>query len=1009
MKKIISGSFSLTPTSRGMFPKIAVCIVNFCGVSTRTCGAGVYTINQLAAIDQHNVQAMGRDIIPFLFTPNYASDLLDPDGRSLIKPDVLQTNQSLCKKWGGSVTLVPSADGSSYPAFWDESRWDEQVDLTLQEIIKTIKGLPEDVKDVHVIVNDILYAPLPAKLLERKSEWGSINIKAMWIPHSTSLSFSNGGHNVVANSNTEREQRERVAIQQASTWGYSIGAIGEYFQKHLITDYQAVPAQVVTLKSGIFREKYLSQASELEIENALRERNIPLGKRYIFDIGQGLSHKGHDLAIRAFATLLEQYPQMAASLHLVVLAPDRGAQDVDHTVRMLELIKRLEIKEFVTFIYCFDTTLARMMYSCKDTLVTLIPVRESPEDLIPMEARTNPVSAVLVTSDRGSNCYQVKDGSDGFLANINGIDSLSLHDVKEAKKETLLLANSSLVAKLYRAVILSEAERSAIVTAGKNIVACRYDSVSNLAFNTIQFPYSITKYVGCLILGAGITGLSAGHTFKGFGNSDFLIVESDRTAGGLAQSYEQDGFTFDVGGHVVFSHFEIFDQTLHNLVPEESEWKTLVRNAVVFDPGNISVDVGLGKGFTAYPVQNNIFPYGQDIYESILKEVGSERQRSDASSIDFASWLNEKFGPTLCKIFMTPYNKKVWATSLSDMTARWTADRVSEIDAKKLREKTFSQTLDSNWGPNNTFSFPNPTHENRDKYGAGTGSIWRKYAEQIEGNLQLQSRIVSVDPVNKHVRLENGDVIAYKSLISTIPIDQFVGMFENTSLIDGFEEISKASTCLKHASTHVIGLGMKGQPPVFLQDKSWIYFPDNAPFYRITVMSNYSDANVPGPGRTWSLLLEVSESDFKPVPQSVIDDSVAYLVQHGFIVQNSIITTFYKKFDYGYPIPHREPSGEDVYTRTFFLLDTLQRLDIYSAGRFGDYQYSTGNQDHCHSKGIEAAISVLAKSKYGNNSKVVPMTNRDPNFVNALGSMKKVPLDTYNKALRLNQPFRDVV
>jgi hypothetical protein len=70
-----------------------------------------------------------------------------------------------------------------------------------------------------------------------------------------------------------------------------------------------------------------------------------------------------------------------------------------------------------------------------------------------------------------------------------------------------------------------------------------------------------------------------------------------------------------------------------------------------------------------------------------------------------------------------------------------------------------------------------------------------------------------------------------------------------------------------------VGFGFKGKVPVELETKCWLYFSeDNCPFYRVTVFSNYSPYNVPHPGTEWSLMLEVSESSYKPVDEKNIVD-----------------------------------------------------------------------------------------------------------------------------------------
>ena len=105
-------------------------------------------------------------------------------------------------------------------------------------------------------------------------------------------------------------------------------------------------------------------------------------------------------------------------LHLVLLAPERITQDPLHTQRINMLIEKLNITDKVIYISRWNANLAKYMYGCPRTLITLLPVRESPEDLIPMECRTNPINSILITSNIGSNRHQVLDGKRWVLVTL---------------------------------------------------------------------------------------------------------------------------------------------------------------------------------------------------------------------------------------------------------------------------------------------------------------------------------------------------------------------------------------------------------------------------------------------------------------------------------------------------------------------------------------------------------------------------------------------------------------
>ena len=66
-----------------------------------------------------------------------------------------------------------------------------------------------------------------------------------------------------------------------------------------------------------------------------------------------------------------------------------------------------------------------------------------------------------------------------------------------------------------------------------------------------------------VIIGAGPTGLGAATRFNQLRHDDWLLVDMAEEAGGLAcTDVTPEGFLFDMGGHVIFSHYNYFDELL---------------------------------------------------------------------------------------------------------------------------------------------------------------------------------------------------------------------------------------------------------------------------------------------------------------------------------------------------------------------------------------------------------------------------------------------------------------
>lgn len=90
--------------------------------------------------------------------------------------------------------------------------------------------------------------------------------------------------------------------------------------------------------------------------------------------------------------------------------------------------------------------------------------------------------------------------------------------------------------------------------------------------------------VDIVIVGAGPTGLGAASRLKQHKHEDWLLIDGFHEAGGLASTdVTPEGFLFDLGGHVIFSHYNYFDQLIDAAVGSGDEyWFTHERVSYVW-------------------------------------------------------------------------------------------------------------------------------------------------------------------------------------------------------------------------------------------------------------------------------------------------------------------------------------------------------------------------------------------------------------------------------------------
>lgn len=458
-----------------------------------------------------------------------------------------------------------------------------------------------------------------------------------------------------------------------------------------------------------------------------------------------------------------------------------------------------------------------------------------------------------------------------------------------------------------------------------------------------------------VIIGAGPTGVGAALRLVDLNIRDWVLIESASHVGGLSMTdCTQAGFLFDMGGHVLFSHYPYFDSALDNA---GLAWRNHVRAAYVYMHGTR----------IPYPFQLNVTGLPEPMRSECIAGALASSDGSTADADNFDDWFTQGMGEGIARHFMRPYNRKVWATAPEDMGTGWLGERVATIDKDELRRRAASNTMKNGWGPNSTFRFPDE---------GGTGAIYRQLVEQFIAphHVRLNTRVVGFG--KEGVLLENGEIIESKAVISTMHLADAADMCSLATKM--------TRKALRTISTHVVGLGIRGTPSEELQATSWMYFPEpEVPFYRATVFSNYGD-NVPPPhvrlrtkwtvtsdnlvpgseieteGPYWSLMMEVSEA---PEDSGLASAELTAACARACVTlelieeEAQIVSIYHRRLPHGYPVPTLARDAEASRLRT--ALETARSYPILSRGRFGAFLYEVANQDHSFMQGVEAVERLV--------------------------------------------------
>jgi protoporphyrinogen oxidase len=438
-----------------------------------------------------------------------------------------------------------------------------------------------------------------------------------------------------------------------------------------------------------------------------------------------------------------------------------------------------------------------------------------------------------------------------------------------------------------------------------------------------------------LVLGMGPTGLGAAYRLQELGVQDFTVLEQAPIPGGLAASYvDEQGFTWDLGGHVQFSHYAYYDAVLDRALPDEWLWHE--RESWVW----------IKNRFIPYPFQNNIHRLDPEDRVRALDGLrrAAQARSTAAPPAHFGQWLAGNFGEPLCELFMYPYNYKVWGCPPDQMGVSWMGERVAVPDLARIERNIQENRDDVSWGPNNRFRFP---------LRGGTGAIWQRVAGLISPDkLSWGGGVSRVSLGERTVTLQDGRRLAYDTLITTLPLDLFTALCEDLPA-----EVRQAGSALRYSAVHVLGVGLRHGKPESLARKCWMYFPEShSPYYRVTVFSNYSPHHVPDNTQHWSLMAEVCESPTKPLPARDLKAwTLEAMRKDGLMTPEAEVVSFWHtRLDHGYPTPF--VGRDEVLAR---IHPVLEQMRVYSRGRFGGWRYEAGNQDHCFMQGVEVVDRLV--------------------------------------------------
>ena len=426
--------------------------------------------------------------------------------------------------------------------------------------------------------------------------------------------------------------------------------------------------------------------------------------------------------------------------------------------------------------------------------------------------------------------------------------------------------------------------------------------------------------VDCLIVGGGPSGLALAYGLQG----DTLLLEKEETVGGLCRSIHHGGGVFDIGGHSFHTpHPEVFklvDRLMDGgLYAQERDARIFTHDTLIPYP--------FQKFFDRIP------------NPAVVEEcrVGlSNLNKNGTKPENFEEFIVQQFGGGIARHFMLPYNRKIWARDIKQLSYEWTSERVAS-------PKGVTERFDHTGGARKPLQ--SDTQVRYPEKG-GFEEIFKSFLPHLPA-VKVNSPVVNIHPEGRVATTDSGEEYKWEYLVSTIPLPVLVRIVEGTPA-----EIIAAADQLDYLSLRVELLlaGRQLDTPI---QRIYVSDPELPP-HKIAL--NHNSSPYLRAKNCHAIMAEVSISPEKPVDvDEIAPRTIALLCELDILDSPEDITwQGHVDVEYGYPVyTHQRPALVKT------VKDWMAQHRIHTLGRFGDWEYI--NSDECVMKGLCLAEDLRAR------------------------------------------------
>ena len=413
-----------------------------------------------------------------------------------------------------------------------------------------------------------------------------------------------------------------------------------------------------------------------------------------------------------------------------------------------------------------------------------------------------------------------------------------------------------------------------------------------------------------IIIGGGISGLS----YALFNQNKSLIIERESELGGYCRSIKRNGFVWDFSGH--FFHFR--NKDVKKIMLSHIKGKVLdvqKKTSIYYNTKLID-----------FPFQANIHQLPADEFLKCLVDLFEEDSNKKKIN-SFKDFIINKYGQSICDKFLIPYNEKLYATDLNNLD--WKAmGRFFPSVSKENIVRSFGRKKVSSY--NDVFTYPKE----------GAEAYVQSIVSQVKNtSYKMNTAVTKINTKKKIVYLNSGEKINYNNLITSTPLPK---LLELCNIKFNKKNFTANKVCVFN-----IGFDKKST-----HNDHWIYFPSKKiSFYRVGFYDNIFNSN------KMSLYVEIGVPENKIIDSKMLYKKIIHDLKTVDIISNQKVVDFeYLEMNPAYVhITKKSEKQKKKFQKQ------LEKNNIYSIGRYGDWKYCSIEDNIIQSKDLNRKLSNRLK------------------------------------------------